>query len=191
MAWCRRCDECQHAGNFLVAISCGAHCQHEQSVNHTSPRSRLRRSRHGRVQAQWQPVTTVIPLRLMLLAPPFSRILRRNGCALELTHLVTNHSRLAHRAARSTSLGLVREDPGFWGTTDRDVTPIFRSRLELEHVRPASMRSAPVTSPRISVATSNQSGQSACPVPRIFSRTARAMRHREATPSSRSLFSSR
>ena len=82
--------------------------------------SRLRRTRHERVPAQWQPVTTVIPLRLMLPAPPFSEIVRRNGRALELTHLVTNHSRLAHRAARSTSLGLVREDPGFWGTTDRN-----------------------------------------------------------------------
>jgi hypothetical protein len=56
----------------------------------------------------------------MLPAPPFSEIVRRNWRALELTHLVTNHSRLAHRAARSTSLGLVREDPGFWGTTDRN-----------------------------------------------------------------------
>jgi hypothetical protein len=85
-----------------------------------NPHSRLRRTRHVRVPAQWQPVTTVIPLRLMLPAPPFSEIVRRNGRALELTHLVTNHSRLAHRAARSTSLGLVREDPGFWGTTDRN-----------------------------------------------------------------------
>jgi hypothetical protein len=51
---------------------------------------------------------------------PLSEIVRRNGRALELTHLVTNHSRLAHRAARSASLGQVREGPLFWSTTDRN-----------------------------------------------------------------------
>ena len=50
---------------------------------------------------------------------PFSGILRRNGRALELTHLVTNDSRLAYCAVRSRSLDLVREGPVFRGMTER------------------------------------------------------------------------
>jgi hypothetical protein len=96
----------------------------QQRTNHTHSHSSLRRTRHERGPAQWQPAATVIPLRLMLLAPPFSRILRQNCRALEWNHLVTNDLRLARRSSRCKSLCQVREGPLLWSTTDRNSSTV-------------------------------------------------------------------
>jgi len=102
--WCPRRDESRSAGKLLVTIKCEALRQHEQSINHTSPQSTLRRTRHERVPRNGCRDDRH-PLRLMLLAPRFGEFCAERACS-GTAHLVTNDSRLAdceRAAGRSTS----------------------------------------------------------------------------------------